>query len=451
VTLAADGASLRAFNLGPRGALALAPPAAPGYGAATKFGRVGSPFDVAAPTVGGDAPLAFAVDPPLADGLVLDAATGAVHGTPTASGPATTHRVTVRNARAAAAADVVVDVDPALPAHVDDLAGGFAIEAVAQIPGVPARIAPTPDGRLLVCELTTGQIRVIAADGTLLAQPMATVAAYFGPEQGLLGIAVAPDFATSGRVYVVASAAADGGHADRNRILRYTATGDVAAGPELLVDDIPLGTSQNGGALCFGTDGMLYATVGDTGDPALAQTDGSLAGRVLRISPDGGVPADNPFPGSYEFCRGFRNAFGICVDRRTGFLFATENGPAAHDELDFVQAKNNYGWGAADGVNFGAYTGIRVFDWTPVIVPTGVACHDGGSFGATYAGNLFLGSYDRGQVRRVVLEGVDLRGQTTFVQFDELDVEQKPLDVAEGPDGALWVSTFATVWRVRRD
>jgi glucose/arabinose dehydrogenase len=359
--------------------------------------------------------------------------------------------VTVRNARAAAASDLVVDVDPALPAHVDDLAGGFAIEAVATIPGVPARIAPTPDGRLLVSELTTGRIRVIAVDGTLLAQPMATVDAYFGPEQGLLGIAVAPDFATSGRVYVVASAAAGGGHADRDRILRYTATGDVASGPELLVDDIPLGPSQNGGALCFGNDGMLYATVGDTNDPDLAQADGSLAGRVLRIAPDGSVPADNPFPGSYEFCRGFRNPFGICVDRATGFLFATENGPAAHDELDFVQAKNNYGWGAPADAHFGAYDGVRIVDWTPVIVPTGVACHDGRAFGATYAGNLFIGSYDRGQVRRIVLEGVDLRGQTTFVQFDELDAQEKPLDVAEGPDGALWVSTFAPVWRVRRD
>jgi glucose/arabinose dehydrogenase len=450
-TLAADGASLRAFNVGPRGVLALAPPTAPGYGAATKFGRVGAPLDVAAPSVAGAGPLAFSVDPPFTDGLVFDAATGAFSGTPTTSGPATTHRVTVRNARAAAAADVVVDVDPALPAQVHDLAGGFAVEAVAQVPGVPARIAPTPDGRLLVNELTTGKIRVIAADGTLLAEPMATVDAYFGPEQGLLGIAVAPNFATSGRVYVVASAAAEAGHADRNRILRYTATGDVASGPEILVDDLPLGTSQNGGALCFGNDGMLYATVGDTNVPELAQAEGSLAGRVLRIAPDGGVPADNPFPGSYEFCRGFRNAFGICVDRRTGFLFATENGPAAHDELDFVQAMNNYGWGAPDDAHFGAYTGIRVFDWATVIVPTGVACHDGLSFGPAYAGNLFLGSYDRGHVRRIVLEGVDLRAQTTFVQFDEFDFQQKPLDVAEAPDGALWVSTFSTVWRVRRD
>jgi glucose/arabinose dehydrogenase len=84
-------------------------------------------------------------------------------------------------------------------------------------------------------------------------------------------------------------------------------------------------------------------------------------------------------------------------------------------------------------------------------VPTGIASHDGRQFGASYASNLFLGSYDRAEVRRLVMEGVDLRSDTPFVEFSDLEFEQKPLDLVVGVDGSLWISTFASVWRVRRD
>ena len=443
-------ASLRAFNTGASGALAVVVPGPPNFGGKPLFARTGEAAS-AVPAVTGDAPLTFDVSPPLAEGLTFDAATGAIGGAATTSGPATTHRVTVRNARSSAFADVVVDVDPPLPDRVESLAGGFAIEAVAEAPAVPVKMAPLADGRVLFSEQTTGKVRVIDAAGELVPAPLVTVPILPGYEQGLLGIAPSPDFAASGRLYVFASAPAEGSKPARNRILGYTVSEGGVAGPDVIADDLPLGVQQNGGHLAFGPDGLLYATTGDTADPPLAQDDASLAGRVLRIAPDGSVPASNPIPGSPEWCRGFRNPFGLTFAPVTGYCFVSENGPAANDELDYVQPGKNFGWGAPPDAFFGELTGVRVFDWPTVIVPTGIAAHDGTQFGAPYASNLFLGTYDRAQVRRLVMEGVDLRSESVFVQFDELDFAQKPLDVVRSPDGSLWISTFATIWRVRRD
>ena len=86
-----------------------------------------------------------------------------------------------------------------------------------------------------------------------------------------------------------------------------------------------------------------------------------------------------------------------------------------------------------------------------MIVPTGLAAHDGTQFGDEYAGNLFVGCYDPAHVRRIVLDGVDLVDETVLVQFTEQGIQQKPLDVVLAPDGSLWISTFRTIWRVRRE
>ena len=442
---AACGAQLtvRLMNLGVRRALRTAPPAAIDPGG-VRYARDGAETP-SAPVFAGDGPFDFTVDPPLPDGLALDPATGSLTGIPTVSGPATTHRVTASNLRGAITADVVVDVDPALPAGVTQAADGFAVELVADQLSVPVKLAPAPDGRILFSELFTGAVREIDASGALVAEPLVTVPVALGVERGLQGIALAPDFAASGEVYVFASTAAGDGQPERNRVLRYTLGASGAAGPDVILDDLPIASTQNGGGLAFGPDGMLYVTTGDAGDEASAQDDGSLAGRVLRVDPEGGIPAGNPIAASPEWARGFRNPFGIAFSPVTGDLFVTENGPDAHDELDFVQPGKNFGWGAEPDAHFGALTGIRVIDWTPVIAPTGIALlGDDTSFGAEFAGNAFVGSYDGARVVRIVLSGIDFDSESVFVQFDEQDFSRKPLDVVAAPDGAA-------IYRVRRD
>ena len=444
-------AVLRVFNTGPSGALATAPPSGLDFGAATLFSRVGTDTVPVTPTVAGGAPFSFSSDAPLPDGLALDSSTGAVSGTPTTAGPAATVRVTARNARSRTSVDVAFDVDPALPDGVTSLAGGFEIAAVATDEAVPVKMAWAPDGRLFFNELVTGGIRILDAGGSLVSAPYATVPVLTGAERGLLGLAISPDFATDGHVYVYASTAAGDGKPDRNRVLRYTGTGATGSGPEVIVDDLPIHATQNAGHLAFGPDGNLYVTVGDTGDPDRAQADGSLAGRVLRYAPDGTIPADTPIAGSPEWARGFRTPFALAFQPGTGGLFATENGPAAHDELDYVQPGKNFEWGAPPDASFGALRGIRIVDWTPVIVPTGIVFGSGAQFGAAYEGNLFLGSYDLAEVRRFVIDGVDVVSEEKFVNFTDEGIDQKPLDLLVAPDGTLYVSTFTTIWRIRRN
>jgi glucose/arabinose dehydrogenase len=464
VTLGAATRTLRLFNKGPIGApdpgpgwgLSGAPPASLAYPSAEILARAGALLAPrsAGVTGGHPAEFAFSVDPPLPAGLSLDPATGAISGTPGAEGPAADHTVTVSNLHGSAEAVVRIEVSPALPAGVISLADGFAAERWLDGLPVPVKMAVAPDGRLFFNELVTGNVRVVAADGSLVADPFATVAVQTGAERGLLGLALDPAFGSSGYVYVYAVVPAAGPKPVRGQVIRFTASGDVGTAATVLVDDLPADLIQNGGDLQFRSDGNLYLSLGDTGDSSLSQSSASLAGKVLRYAPDGSIPADNPDPASPEWCRGLRNTFDMAVHPGTGGLFGSENGPTFGDELNFLLPGKNYGWETLPMGFPLNLVGPRITQWTPVIVPTGIAFHSGANFGPGYADNLFLASYDRAEVRRLVLSGAaltDLDSQASFVRWDDTGgVDNKPLDVAEGPGGVLLVSTFTSIWRIDR-
>jgi len=141
------------------------------------------------------------------------------------------------------------------------------------------------------------------------------------------------------------------------------------------------------------------------------------------------------------------------VPAATGGLFASENGPTADDELDFIQPAKNYEWGAPPETVPGALAGHRMIDWTPVIVPTGITFLRRGAFGDEYASSLFVAGYDQADLRRVVLSGpqfTDVDDELPFARFDNTGIGNKPLDLAEAPDGSLYVSTFTAIWRISR-
>jgi glucose/arabinose dehydrogenase len=92
---------------------------------------------------------------------------------------------------------------------------------------------------------------------------------------------------------------------------------------------------------------MLYITTGDSGKDTLAQDMKSNAGKILRMTLDGKVPADNPFPGSYVYSYGHRNSQGIAWDKQ-GRMFSSEHGPSGdpggHDEINLIEKGRSYGW-----------------------------------------------------------------------------------------------------------
>ena len=206
---------------------------------------------------------------------------------------------------------------------------------------VPWGLAFLPNGNALVTERESGQVFLVRrGGGKSLVGTVAGVDALWG-EGGLMGITLSPTFAEDRLVYVYFSAASD------NRVMRTTFVGGELGALQEVLTGIPVGSRHNGGRIAFGPDGKLYITTGDANEPSSAQDEGSLAGKILRVEPDGSVPADNPF-GNEVWSLGHRNVQGLDWDRR-GRLWATELGVRTRDELNQIVKGHNYGWPLVEG------------------------------------------------------------------------------------------------------
>lgn len=175
-----------------------------------------------------------------------------------------------------------------------------------------------------------------------LHKPLATAA-----EAGLLGFVLAPDFSESNKAFAYYTYKDDEGQF--NRIITLKLDHDVWKEEETLLDKIPSGSYHHGGRLKLGPDGKLYATTGDAAEnPEIAQDVNSLGGKILRLNLDGSIPEDNPFPKSYVYSYGHRNPQGLAWTE-DGKMYASEHGPTAYDEINFIKKAGNYGWPALKG------------------------------------------------------------------------------------------------------
>ncbi len=444
------------------------PPSAPSnlqYPDSPVFYRDGAAIAPNVPTVQGGAVTTWSVTPALPAGLALSSTTGAISGTPTAEAGATVHTVTASNAAGQTTAAVTITVGAALPAAMEFLEEGFNAEVVLE-PGAPtpakiAKFARTPDGRILYLEVDTGNVRVFVpgtGPGTgLLPTPFVTLNVLQNGHMGLLGLTLAPDYGTSGHVYVLACTPADAMAmtVDRIRVLRYTDVNNIGTNEGIVLDNLPVtvpGGVNNGGEILFDASGALFVSLGDVQNAANAQAPSStsLAGKILRydVSTLPAAPAaGNPTPADPEWCRGLRNTFGLAVHPATGGLFGVDNGPAADDELNFLQAGMNFEWGG----NPPPPTGFRIRNYQTVIVPTALCWHDGTGWGAAYNNNLFMASYDDHAIRRFVMSGAaftDIDSEDEFARFKLSASSNHPLDVCMATDGSLYVSTFSGIYRI---
>lgn len=246
-------------------------------------------------------------------------------------------------------------------------------------------------------------------------------------EGGLLGLAVAGD-----------SLFAYSTTATGNRIQRFEVSGErgsVELGtPTTIVDGIAKADFHNGGRLAVGPDDKLYATVGDAGNQSDAQDRDSLNGSILRMDLDGGIPDDNPFPGSLVYSFGHRNAQGLAWDEE-GTMYASEFGQDMWDELNVIDPGGNYGWpeveGRAEDSGHAANDYIDpVQQWsTDEASPSGI----------TVAGDAILIANLRGEsLRQVPL--ADTSTSQTLVAEDFGRIR----DVTVAPDGDVWFLTNNT-------
>lgn len=311
-----------------------------------------------------------------------------------------------------------------------------------------------PNGDALVSE-RPGRIRLIR-QGVLQSKPYAVFettrgAASVGDfflnlfargEGGLMGLAVHPNF--DKEPYIYAMYTWRGKQGVRNRIVRLHHQGDHGSFDKIVLGGVPGALFHNGGRLAFGPDGMLYATTGEIFERRMAQDLAALGGKILRIDPEGGIPADNPFPNSPVWSYGHRNPQGLAWHPDTGDLFQSEHGPSgevgfgAHDEINVIQKGLNYGWPLIVGAAGKAPFIDPIVMWPEASVPpAGIAFHGGHLYVATLRSEALI---------RIELAQSQGRYHATrierwFAHDSDDSVLGRLRDAVSGPDGYLYILT----------
>ena len=310
-----------------------------------------------------------------------------------------------------------------------------------------------PDGRLFVCE-QGGSLRVVK-NGALLPTPFHQFTVDSSGQRGLLGVAVHPQFATNGWIYVYYTATTPTVH---NVISRIVANGDVSTGTETLIAQLPdLGSSpnHNGGALHFGPDGKLYVAVGDNRSGARSADLADPFGKILRFNDDGSIPQDNPFLAANTgvaqavWAYGLRNPFNFAFQPGTGRMHIHDVGEATWEEINLGTAGANYGWPSSEGPvgATGNITGpIYAYKHEAAdpegsgpggflqgFAITGAAFYpSSGSFPPAYRNSYYFADYVFGWISRL-----DLDNPGDAYSFATVD--GGPVDMLVGVDGALYV------------
>ena len=313
----------------------------------------------------------------------------------------------------------------------------------------PTAMTFTPDGRMLIAE-RDGTVWVVQPGATQVSPTpflqLPSVAT--DNERGLLGITVDPAFAQNGYVYAYYT------HGSlRNRVSRFTATGNTApASTEFVVwqNIVNADIWHQGGDLHFGPDGYLYISVGDHLQSQTAQQLTSYNGKILRVTRDGAVPADNPFNDGAGpnldaiWVRGLRNPFRFTIDAPTGRMIIGDVGEGTHEEVNVGVRGANYGWPACEGSCGTAGMTNPVYSYPHAghdASITGGFVYRGTKFPAEYRGDYFFGDYAQNWIKRITF---DATGNVTAVRNFEppngsLDGPYGDIvGFAEGPEGALW-------------
>lgn len=213
-----------------------------------------------------------------------------------------------------------------------------------------------PDGRLFFTEKNTGAIRIMTPEHNIVDKPFASVDdLYASWEQGMLGLAIDPEFPINHHVYVYYTAVVDieNGNGGKviNRVLRFTDDNSTGTDSTVIMDNIPASRGyHSGGAMAFGPDGKLYITVGDATEHIFAQDPSIVIGKLLRINKDGTIPQDNPYPNSPVYTMGHRNMYGISFND-DGIGLVTENGDVRYDEINLITKGGNYGFPTSQPAN----------------------------------------------------------------------------------------------------
>ncbi|MGW6277339.1 PQQ-dependent sugar dehydrogenase [Kribbella sp. NPDC055071] len=284
---------------------------------------------------------------------------------------------------------------------------------------VPWGLGFLPDQSALVAERDSGKIKRIVDGSVSDVGEVEDVNA--SSEGGLLGLAVDPGYPGRPYIYVYYSGK------DDNRIARITYQDGKLSDQQVILEGIPEAAIHNGGRLRFGPDGFLYAGTGDGADQPNSQDDGSLGGKILRITTEGKAAPGNP-DGRVWITKGHRNVQGLAFDGSQ--LYAAEFGQNTWDELNAIQPGNNYGWPAAEGISGLDGMTDPIAQWpTTDASPSGIAFTQGHIFMASLRGQR-LWAIPVANGKRVGEPQAFFTNQYGRLRTVEL-----------APDGSLWLTT----------
>jgi glucose/arabinose dehydrogenase len=353
---------------------------------------------------------------------------------------------------------------PAFPGQTDapERKSNAAFDVITVVEGLqnPWSLAFLPSGKMLVTE-RPGRLRVLTADGKLSAPVAGLPAVDARGQGGLLDVTLDPSFATNALIYW-SYAEPQGAGVNNTAVARGKFVDDPTAprleNVQVIYHQAPsLASSFHfGSRLVWNRDGTLFVTQGDrsiTEGRMQAQKMDSLIGKVVRISPDGSIPKDNPFVGR-EGARpeiwsiGHRNIQAAVAHPTTGDLWEVEHGTRGGDELNLVRKGKDYGWPTiAYGIEYrgGPITGgitaqegmeQPVYYWDPVIGPSGMVFYTGNMFPA-WKGSLFIGGHATNDLVRLTMDGNKVVGEERLLTDRTPRVRVR--DVRQGPDGSLYV------------
>jgi glucose/arabinose dehydrogenase len=314
------------------------------------------------------------------------------------------------------------------------------VEEVARDLFVPWSIVFTSKDRMLVTE-RDGKVREIV-NGKLNSKPLAVFNVSAQAEEGLMGMDIDPNYEKNKKIYLCL--AYDKSGALVNKVISATDKGDEIIEDKTLIDDIESARWHAGCRVKFGPDKKLYVSTGDASKRDLVQNLNSLSGKILRLNPDGTIPADNPFPDSYVYSLGHRNIQGFDWSS-DGNLYAIDHGPSGFDgpgggdELNLILKGENYGWPKVSHEESLPEYKDPLTIWTPAIAPASLTF---------YTSNILP------QFKNTVLVGM-LRGEgILYIEFENVKKgiikKQHKIsgisygrirEVIEGPDNNLYFTT----------
>jgi len=333
----------------------------------------------------------------------------------------------------------------------------YTVETLATGLDHPWSLAFLPDGAKLVTE-RAGRLRVLGADGKLSPAVAGLPAVFAEGQGGLLDVALDPNHATNGLIYWTYAEPRTGGNGTT------AARGKLVLGAAPRLEDVQVIWRQMptmdsalhfGGRLAFARDGALFVTTGERSIPAgrmQAQHLDAALGKVVRIRPDGAIPADNPYVGNPQakpeiWSMGHRNIQGAAINPWTGQLWTAEHGAKGGDEINIPKAGKDHGWPTitygedysgkpiGEGITQKAGMEQPIYYWDPVIAPSGLAFYNADLFPA-WKGSLLVGGL-KGYLVRLTLKGDAVVGEERLLS----ELNARIRDVRVGPDGAVYVLT----------